>query len=1417
MTTHRFVRTVDVIPAPQTGGGKIELEAPISSPIPPARSIWGIVLPVALVIGVVGVIVVMYASGARQLAGGIGMFGGVAAFSVVGMAFRSRGGRKMSWGELTSRRRKWFSDQDDTRELVDVQRRLQWEHRRFFHWDPADLLNIAGSARMWDRVPGSEMFSVVRVGVGKVKLAMELSLPSIARPAELEPATGHALRRFVNAQEYVDDMPKAIWLQRFPGLAFVGDLDEARATARAMLCQLAAFHSPSDLQIIVVSSATAQWDWAKWLPHFQHPELRDGCGERRLLFGSPAELEVFFDQDPDGSRPAWSVPSSTLSDSAAVSPFRVIVDDDCGTPEDWAGLTGALGYAGTCFVRLASSPPPRPPDALIGGAKYWVGFAPESLYRVSNGALRKQVSTDRRQPMYGATDTKSDELDDAFYAAADQLSVDEAERFARTLAPFRVHGATSVAVADDVEQRTVLDALNIQDPRHLDVDRMWAATRQPGSPQWMRFPIGVFSDTGEIAELNLREGSQGGMGMHGLFIGTTGAGKTEGLYTEVAAACLTHAPDVLNVVFTDFKLKSAAGAIERFPHCVAAVSNLTEERHLVGRLYDTLDGELDRRGEMLAQLPDCPDVTTYNQRRLVDPSLPPIPALWVITDEYNEVFSDQIYGPKFRKLYLRIARVGRSLHVFLKLVGQTKDTQNLRDIDKLLGYVQAGRVSREEEARAAIDDLRPAHIAPSGEEGTGYLRVALTHPRKFRFFFTSGQWSPAALTSGRGAGPKRAAAEFIPREFTAGDAEDIDQRVNPPAELAEIVDVAEHDEPAEPSGKLLTLITDSLRAADQWPPRAIWLPVLDEPTPVDELVRRYRGREWYEDYGNNPGLSFPVALADYPRGARQEPHCLELLRDNALIVAAPNRGATTAVMTLVTAGALLYRPERVQFYCVAASGPQLARVADLPHVASVVANTDAEGVRRVISTVEAIARERDRIFTTQGIDMDMMRAAKFDSARGPAMNAERAAAARAVEGGDVVLVIDGWKNFIENHEPLAKKVQELMRARNYGIRVVYTHTSTIAGLQSTLKSETGQTLELKLVSEHETTVRRDPREPERIPAREVPDRPGRGLTPTGHHLMVGTPSLAQPPSVSGQPAAAGPVEGDQLSEIVRQVAGVGKAATVARLPEKVSLDEVFAGMTEPVLRGVVPFGLAEASVAGAPLAPATIDFEEHQHAMAVGSAGAGLSTWVRAMMLGIMRSYRDDEACIILLEHRRSNIGVVPPNYLSAYAQNPEQIKAVVEELCNVLAQRRPPITATPEELATQRFWSGREFFVVVDGITAWPVHYSPLAPLVPFVAEGEDLGLHIVAAADIRQFSMQAQTNSVLGKMASMTTAAFVMDGERMHGQVVPGVFAEPQREGKGQLVTRRGNTGVLVGWSDPPVLGRRGGGGGGGGAGAR
>ena len=138
-------------------------------------------------------------------------------------------------------------------------------------------------------------------------------------------------------------------------------------------------------------------------------------------------------------------------------------------------------------------------------------------------------------------------------------------------------------------------------------------------------------------------------------------------------------------------------------------------------------------------------------------------------------------------------------------------------------------------------------------------------------------------------------------------------------------------------------------------------------------------------------------------------------------------------------------------------------------MAEVAAGSDSEGVGRVVTTVEAIASERDHVFTTQRLDMDMVRAVKFGQNAGGAINPAQQAAARGVAGGEVVLVIDGWKNFSETYPDVAVRVASLMRARSYGIRVLYTHTSTISGLPTAIKTETGQILELKLVNEHDTT------------------------------------------------------------------------------------------------------------------------------------------------------------------------------------------------------------------------------------------------------------------------------------------------------------------------------------------------------------
>ena len=79
--------------------------------------------------------------------------------------------------------------------------------------------------------------------------------------------------------------------------------------------------------------------------------------------------------------------------------------------------------------------------------------------------------------------------------------------------------------------------------------------------------------------------------------------------------------------------------------------------------------------------------------------------------------------------------------MFLKLVGQTMDTQNLRDITKLLGYTIAARTGREEESREAIG-IPGRRNCPSGRGGHRISAGRAQEPRKFRYFFTSADFVP---------------------------------------------------------------------------------------------------------------------------------------------------------------------------------------------------------------------------------------------------------------------------------------------------------------------------------------------------------------------------------------------------------------------------------------------------------------------------------------------------------------------------------------------------------------------------------------------------------------------------------------------------------------------------------------------------
>ena len=85
----------------------------------------------------------------------------------------------------------------------------------------------------------------------------------------------------------IPDAPVTIALAERGVAGIAGPADMPRAAGRWLVAQVAALHSPEDVQVCVLTGATGQaaWEWVRWLPHCR-PALGQNCG---ALLGTDAE------------------------------------------------------------------------------------------------------------------------------------------------------------------------------------------------------------------------------------------------------------------------------------------------------------------------------------------------------------------------------------------------------------------------------------------------------------------------------------------------------------------------------------------------------------------------------------------------------------------------------------------------------------------------------------------------------------------------------------------------------------------------------------------------------------------------------------------------------------------------------------------------------------------------------------------------------------------------------------------------------------------------------------------------------------------------------------------------------------------------------------------------------------------------
>ncbi len=1306
-------------------GGEVNLAPPPEVPRAIPGNLMMRLMPFVMLVAVIGMIALMITVGGRDMARSpmFLLFPMMMIMSMVGM-FMGGGNRNgKAAAELNEERKDYFSYLANLREEADTTGAEQRTALEWSHPDPRALTDVVGTRRMWERRPSDADYCHIRVGIGTHRLATRLMAPETGPPEDLEPVSTVALRRFVKTHSVVHALPTAVSLRAFPTITFEGERRLAQQLVRSMVLELCTFHGPDHVQVAIVTANPdgENWSWVKWLPHAQHAVTRDGMGSMRLLFPTLELMETALSSElaERGRFTRNSQPTQGLKQ------LVVVLDDGFVTGDEQL-----ITDAGLDSVTLLDL------NGLRAGAS-----ARRSLQLVVEGddvAARTAVGVER-------------------FATPDTITIPEAETTARRIGRYRPANAAHI-VSLEADSRAVdpglMALLKIPDAAGIVPEQIW---RQRSPRERLRVPIGI-TPNGQPIELDIKEAAEGGMGPHGLCIGATGSGKSEFLRTLVLSMITSHSPEQLNLVLVDFKGGATFLGLDGIAHIAAIITNLEDELTMVDRMRDALAGEMNRRQELLRSAGNFPNVTEYERARAAGADLEPLPALFIVVDEFSELLSQK---PDFAELFVMIGRLGRSLHMHLLLASQRLEEGKLRGLDSHLSYRIGLKTFSAGESRSVLG-VPDAYHLPS-VPGSAFLKCDASEPIRFNACYVSGEYVKPRISARTGRVAQLGA--LAPKLFTATPVKKdaVPARVAVPSELPE----AEPVSSGPTKTTLLDMVVSRLRGHGRLA-HEVWLPPLDDSPAVNELLPE---SDWSAPQNLNGRLWMPMGVVDRPYDQRRDVLMVDLsgAQGNVAVVGGPQSGKSTTLRTLILAAAATHTPEQLQFYCLDFGGGTLTSLAKLPHVGGVAGRMDADAIRRTVAEVAGVLRSREQLFRELGIES--MRDFRQRKAKGEVSQDKF---------GDVVLVIDGWASIKSDFELLDPVIQSLaIQGLSYGVHLAIT-ASRWMEIRPAVKDMLGTRVELRLGDPIDSEVAR--RSAELVPI----GRPGRGINSERLHILIGLPRLDSSSEVEDLPAGvAGAVEAVRAHYQDRE------APKVRMLPHDVNRDDVVRAARDSgqLSKARIAIGINEEE-----LAPVVLDFDSQPHLVAFADTECGKTGLLRNIAAGVMENASPVEAKIILVDFRRSMLGVVPDEYLGGYATAPQSCTDLMTALAGALKDRLPPNDITQQQLKERSWWSGPDLFVMIDDYDLIPGGSlsHPLGPLVEYLPQARDIGLRVVVTRRSGGAG-RAMMDPIVGRLKDLSCNGLVMSGSRDEGGLFGGHKASAMPPGRGMLVSRTTRSGVV------------------------
>ncbi|GEE01862.1 type VII secretion protein EccC [Gordonia spumicola] len=507
-------------------------------------------------------------------------------------------------------------------------------------------------------------------------------------------------------------------------------------------------------------------------------------------------------------------------------------------------------------------------------------------------------------------------------------------------------------------------------------------------------------------------------------------------------------------------------------------------------------------------------------------------------------------------------------------------------------------------------------------------------------------------------------------------------------------------------------------------PHRVWLPPLASSVLLDDVPPV-----------DPAPLTAAIGVVDRPYDQRRDALRVDLSGSggHVAIVGGPKSGKSTALRTVICALARTHPPSRVSFYCLDFGGGGLAGLTELPHVGGVAPRNRRDAVRRTIAEVTAVLGSREAAFTDLGVG---------------SMADYRAAGPHADDPhGDVFLVVDGYGVLRNDFEELDEQIVDLVtRGLSYGVHVMVT-AGRWAEIRPAVKDLIGTRVELKLGDALDSEI--DRRAAVTVPA----DRPGRGITADSLHMLIALPST----------------DG---------VRGGRPVPRVRTLTTRLTPDEFVVG---DLASSQVALGLAESD-----LKPYVVDFAREPHLLVVGDAECGKTSAMRVVIDGIVARSSPAEAKVVLVDFRRSLLGVVDDEHLGGYASSLRTAAPMMTELAQHLAGRLPGDDVTADQLRERSWWSGPDVYLVIDDYDLVATSSgNPLTPLLELLGHARDIGFRVILARRSGGIG-RALFDPFINRMRDLSCDVLLMAGDPDEGYIVGRHRMQRFGVGRGEYVSR-------------------------------